>query len=232
MDDVNGAMATPAAVPIEPMEGDDHVAGGTEAAAPGEAQDDPIQSPAEGAAETAAENPAAAKGSEPKKPEGRVIPDKYEFRLPEGFVLNEESVIAVTPLLKELGVSQEKAQELADFHFKEMARVEGERAAAHADLIRQWQAETRKDVEIGGAKLNENLSYANRLISKFAGDEFISLMRETGLQHNVSFLRFMVKAGKALADDRFVSGSSGGAKPTTVSELGALWFPESLGGKK
>ena len=210
----------PAGAPIEAPEGEGNVSAQPAAAAPGAKADDPIQPPAGGADGTSADGKdgGAGQGEGQAQP---APPDKYEFKLPEGFVLNEDSVTELTPLLKKLNVPQKEAQELVD----------SERSEAHAALIKQWQDETRKDAEIGGQKLNENLSYANRFISRFAGAEFISLMRETGLQHNADFLRFMVKAGKALAEDRFVNGSSGGAKPSTVSELGNLWFPESLGGK-
>ena len=220
----------PAGAPIEMPEGEGNAAAQPAATAPGAKADDPIQPPADGAegAPAGGENGGGGQGKGSPQP---TVPDKYEFKLPEGFVLDEGSVAELTPLLKKLNVPQKEAQELVDFHFKEMARVDSERSAAHAALIKQWQDETRKDAEIGGQKLNENLSYANRFIAKFAGAEFISLMRETGLQHNADFLRFMVKAGRALAEDAFVNGSSGGAKPSTVSELGNLWFPESLGGK-
>lgn len=221
----------PEGAPIETLEPEGNAQAQPAAAAQGAQANDPIQPPAggTGGAPAGGENGGAGQGEGSPQP---AVPDAYEFQLPEGFVLNEDSVAELTPLLKKLNVPQKEAQELVDFHFKEMARVDSERSAAHAALIRQWQAETRKDAEIGGQKLNENLSYANKFISEFAGAEFISLMRETGLQHNVDFLRFMVKAGKALAEDHFVSGSSGGAAaPSTVNDMGKLLFPNSLGGK-
>ena len=54
------------------------------------------------------------KGEETVKEQEVVIPEKYEFTMPEGRELDVEMVEKVTPLFKELKISQEGAQKLAD----------------------------------------------------------------------------------------------------------------------
>ena len=65
-----------------------------------------------------------------------VVPEKYEFKLPEGMTLDSAKMAIVEPLFKELGLSQESAQKLVDYQIQaqkdEVKRAED----AH---VAQWE---------------------------------------------------------------------------------------------
>ena len=181
----------------------------------------------ESAAET---EPAGAVGSATEVQPS--APEKYDFTLPEGFIADEEALAEVTPLLRELNVPMDKAQALLDLHFKEQQRIENAKRVAQTEVIRGWGEELKKDPEIGGARLNENLSYANRLLKAHGTPELNRLLVETGLDRQPDMVRFLVKAGKALSEDRFVGNGKGDAVPQTLEELGQRMFKKSLGGNE
>ena len=159
-------------------------------------------------------------------------PEQYDFTFPEGFTADEEALAEVTPLLRELNVPMDKAQALLDLHFKEQQRIENAKRAAQTEVIRGWEEELKKAPEIGGARLSENLSYANRLLKAHGTPELNRLLVETGMDRQPDMVRFLVKAGKALSEDRFVGNGKGGAVPQTLEELGQVMFKKSLGGNE
>lgn len=184
----------------------------------------------ESAAETEAAGAAGAAGAATEVQPS--APEKYDFTLPEGFTADEEALAEVTPLLRELNVPMDKAQALLDLHFKEQQRIEDAKRAAQTEVIRGWGEELKKDPEIGGARLSENLSYANRLLKAHGTPELNRLLVETGMDRQPDMVRFLVKAGKALSEDRFVGNGKGGAVPQTLEELGQVMFKKSLGGNE
>lgn len=201
-------------------------------AAPLEAEQGQTPTP-ESAAETETAGAVGAAGAAESATEVQPsAPEKYDFTLPEGFTADEEALAEVTPLLRELNVPMDKAQALLDLHFKEQQRIEDAKRAAQIEVIRGWGEELKKDPEIGGARLSENLSYANRLLKAHGTPELNRLLVETGMDRQPDMVRFLVKAGKALSEDRFVGNVKGGAVPQTLEELGQVMFKKSLGGNE
>ena len=47
-----------------------------------------------------------------------IVPETYNFNVPDGFVLNESAIADFTPIAKELGLSNEKSQKLANVYAK------------------------------------------------------------------------------------------------------------------
>src|SRR5882757_137651 len=83
--------------------------------------------------------PPAKEGEGEKKPEAAVavVPEKYEFKFPEGYTLSEEGTKEVTALFKDLGLSQDSANKLMDYYGKNLL------ASAEAPY-KQW-ADTQKE---------------------------------------------------------------------------------------
>src|SRR5579863_3544340 len=51
------------------------------------------------------------------EPKPSAAPDKYtDFKAPDGYTLDPATIEAATPIFKELGLSQDAAQKLVDFH--------------------------------------------------------------------------------------------------------------------
>ena len=137
-------------------------------------------------------------------------PVKYEFRSPEGKQFDAEVMTAYSEVARELNLSQEAAQRVLDAMAPKMA----ERQMAQIEAIRTGWAESSKgDKEFGGEKLSENLSVAKKALDAFGTTELRTLLNESGLGNHPEVIRFMVRAGKAISEDRMVTGTKGAAKP-------------------
>ncbi len=160
------------------------------------------------AAETVASDQPAAEAKAEAKPQA--APEKYEFKAPEGKQFDAEVLTAYSEVARELNLSQEAAQRVLDAMAPKMA----ERQVAQIEAVKaEWANTSKTDKEFGGEKLSENLSTAKKALDAFGTTELRTLLNESGLGNHPEVIRFMVRAGKAISEDRFVAGTKGAAKP-------------------
>ena len=74
------------------------------------------------------------------------------------------------------------------------------------------------------AQVAENEAAVARAMRAFADEGFRKLMNESGLGNHPDVVRFVVKAGKAITDDRFIVGGNGGA---AKKDLAHRMFPNA-----
>jgi len=167
----------------------------------------------------AGKEPAPAAAEEAKAPaEAPKAPEAYEFKAPEGRVFDSEVMASYSQVAKELNLSQESAQRLLDAVGPKMA----ERQMAMIEATRNgWADNSKSDREFGGEKLSENLGVAKKALDAFGTTELRTLLNETGLGNHPELIRFMFRAGKAISEDRMVSGSATQAKagPRSFADL-------------
>ncbi len=147
------------------------------------------------------------------------VPEKYDFKPPEGMEFDEETINLYAEAAKEAGLSQEKADIILGKiapHLAQQQIKAVEKASA------EWEAASRADPEFGGDKLNENLSVAAKAIEQFATPELKTLLNESRLGNNPEVIRLFYRVGKAISEDGFVSAT--GAPQT--SDARAL-FPNT-----
>jgi hypothetical protein len=190
-----------------------------QAAAPGT---DTQGQPAAGAADQGAtgDKPAGddTKPDEDKKPAG--APEQYEdFTAPDGVTLDAEVTGEFKGLAKELGLTQEQAQKVADFGPKMLQRWQAKQAEALAETSAKWATETRADKDIGGDKLNENLATAKKALDAFGSPAIKTLLHESGLGNHPEVIRLLVNAGKAISEDRMVPGAKAAAEVSIEQRL-------------
>jgi hypothetical protein len=119
---------------------------------------------------------------------------------------------------KELNLSQDAAQRLLDAVGPKMV----ERQTAQIEAIRNgWADSSKSDREFGGEKLSENLGVAKKALDAFGTAELRTLLNETGLGNHPELIRFMFRAGKAISEDRMVTGAATQAKagPRSFADL-------------
>ena len=160
----------------------------------------------------AGKEPAPAVAEEAKAPaEAAKAPEAYEFKVPEGRTFDPEVMTAYSQVAKELNLSQEAAQRLLDAVGPKMA----ERQMAQVEAVRNgWAESSKTDREFGGEKLSENLSVAKKALDQFGTTELRALLNESGLGNHPEVIRFMYRAGKAISEDRMVTGAAAQAKPS------------------
>lgn len=154
-------------------------------------------------------------------------PEKYEaFKLPEGVTINEPVMAEFQGVAKDMGLSQEGAQKLIDFHAKtlqDFAKATGEeQEKAWKAVTDGWLEEAKNDKDFGGDKFNENVAVAKKALDAFdpLGQGKTSPLREmldaTGAGNNPALLKFLKAVGTAVGNDKIHVGSatsSDGVKP-------------------
>lgn len=196
---------------------------GTVSAAPAAASPAPEQqqaTPAETllsdapAAETKAETPAA----DDKAPAG--APEAYaDFTLPEGVKIAPEVLENLQTLAKDLNLPQDKAQKVADLGAQMAQRWATQAAEAHEATAAEWLATSQTDKEFGGDKLSENVAVAKKALDAFGTPELRNLLNETKLGNHPEVVRLLVRAGKAISEDKLVTGTNGTATaPRTLAD--------------
>ncbi|APY64451.1 peptidase [Salmonella enterica] len=171
--------------------------------------------PADG--EKPADKPAEEKD---QKQEG--APEKYEFQAAEGVELDTEALKDFEPVARDLNLTNEQAQKLVDAYPKILAGVQQRQAEAWQAQTEQWAADVKADKEIGGDKLTANLSAAQRALEQFGDPELKEYLNTTGLGNHPALVKAFIKVGKAMSEDKVVTGGheSGG------SDLISAFYPK------
>ncbi|MBT1783142.1 peptidase [Enterobacter hormaechei subsp. xiangfangensis] len=182
---------------------------------PGTEGDNPQENkPADG------DKPADKPDDKEQKQEG--APEKYEFTAGEGVELDTEALKDFEPVARELNLTNEQAQKLVDAYPKILAGVQKRQAEAWQAQTEQWAADVKADKEIGGDKLTANLSAGQRALDQFGTPELKEYLDSTGLGNHPALVKAFIKVGKAMSEDKVVTGGheSGG------SDLISAFYPK------
>jgi hypothetical protein len=156
----------------------------------------PAQEPAPAA--TPAAEPAATDKPAADKPQG--APEKYEFKYPEGYQVDEASLGEYSTAFKELGLTNEQAQRLVDMDAKRSASSSEAAIAAQKQQVETWVGELKSDPEFGGAKFEANVGIANKALAAFGSPELTQFFKETGLGNHPLLVKAFHKAGTQLGE--------------------------------
>jgi hypothetical protein len=182
------------------------VTGATEAAA--ETSETTEAGTAETTETTTEGQTEATAEAEQEKIEG--APEEYaEFTLPEGIELDTEITDQFKGVAKELNLTQEQAQRVVELG----AQMRQRDAEAIIATRQEWLDQSKSDTEFGGDKLDASLGVAKRAISAFGNDAFVQLLNQTGLGNHPEFIRFAMKAGKAVAEDEVITSGNKQSTP-------------------
>lgn len=144
-------------------------------------------------------------------------PEKYEFKPTEGVQFDDTVLAAYADVAKELDLPQDAAQKVLDKVAPVLAQRQLESLRATHD---GWVDSVKADKEIGGGKLDENLAIAKKALTTFGSPELVSFLRESGLGSHPEVVRFFLRAGKQISEDKMVTGSSGtGGKKDAATAL-------------
>lgn len=165
----------------------------------------------------------------------------YEITgLPDGVTLDAGAIAAVTPLARELNLSNEGLSKLAGVYAESVlpgvvsqvqTQMTDQINADVAELRKSWATEARTAVVGGkaedgtviapdpiyqGKTLKEVQGVAAKAIDRFAGPEFREFVDQNGLGNHPSLLRFAFLAGSAISEDTsFENGAGASAAPKT-----------------
>ena len=167
-----------------------------------------------------------------KATEPGVVPEKYDLKAPEGYEIDPKMVEEFTPIAKELGLTNEQAQKLADVWNKHSIESAEAPYKAYEEFRTKGRDEIVKDPALGDGKDNlkpevrTNISKVYdaigdaKLIEAFKAD-----MDLTGSGDRPSFVRVMNAVGKLLSEGTLVKGS--GASPLGQTSSGNAAKPSA-----
>ena len=153
-----------------------------------------------------------------------VVPEKYELKLPEGLNLDDKALGELTPVLKELKVTQGQLQGLVEKVYAPMLKKavdasHQESMSMYKEMVDGWKTESQKLI---GADKNK---LAN--IGKFVSlgnnkDEFQKMLNETGVGNHPVFVKFALEVMGKFSQDKFTEGIKTG-KPDGGIDLNKFY---------
>lgn len=171
--------------------------------------------------------------TEEKTEEKPAVPEKYEFKAPEGLELDPKAIEAVTPIFKELGLTQEQAQKLVDFQLARDKAVMDAGQEAFNEVNNGWRKEVIADKELGNGKDGlapaVSQAVANAINSMPNADAFRNVLDLTGVGNNPEFIRGMYAIAKNLGEGKHIVGRGpaepGQQKPGTARTAAQSIYP-------
>ena len=123
-----------------------------------------------------------------------VVPEKYEFNLPEGLQLTPEIESQFTEIAKATGMTQEQANGLIKLHSDLMLDVM-QQATRQKNA---WEAECKK----AGLTSPEKLQLAKNIVNTFDNTgEVMRVLVESGAAYHPAVLRMLQEMGSLLQED-------------------------------
>jgi len=165
-----------------------------------------------------AETTETKEGEETKedaKTEG--VPEAYEFKMPEGVEEDKALTAAISPVLKDLGLTQEQAQGLVDVY----AAQQQAQAEASAQAFKDFEANEQREMREAVRAIPDykNVVLNAKVAADFMAqtDEEKAYLNEDG--NNPVFLKMMARLGDQLGEGKFVEGDGGAGELSDAEKL-------------
>lgn len=144
---------------------------------------------------------------------------RYDFSLPEGMAIDEKLAEAMSPVLKDIGLTRGQAQALAGALAAHRQAEAANGSREWADIQTGWVNSAKKDAEIGGARWDTSVATAQGALARFGTPGLKAFLTESGGGNHPEVIRFMARVGNAIAEDRPESGGAGGGRPREAAHL-------------
>jgi hypothetical protein len=158
--------------------------------------------------------------SDAPKPEAAkpLVPEKYEFKLPKGSLLDEAAIGKIASHAREQGLSQKDAQAYLERQNELVNTFAESQRAEHLGRIESWKKEAEADQEIGGEAFKQNIDLASRVAKRFGSENFFKELSVSGLGNHPELVRTFVRIGRAMSPDELVVGSPMGNRPLAIED--------------
>ena len=143
------------------------------------------------------------------------VPEAYEFKMPDGYEMDETVGKEVSTLFKEIGLDQPSAQKLMDFYVAKATDAAEAPYRLWADTQKQWVNEIKADKDIGG-RLPEIKTTVAKAIDGLGdpklAQEFRQAMDITGAGNHPAFVKTFWKLAQMVTEPGHVSGKGPSAE--------------------
>lgn len=147
--------------------------------------------------------------------------------LPEGVEVDKDAVAALSPVAKELGLSNEGFSKIAQVYANQVlpkvteqvtSAIQSDIAATHAQWATEATELVKTDPTFGGKPLTEVQQLSAKAIDRFGGEDFRTFLNETGLGNHPAMLKFAYQAGTAISEDTSFERGTSAPRPKTSVE--------------
>lgn len=136
-------------------------------------------------------------------------PETYtDFTAPEGVTLDPAMIAEATPMFKDLGLSQESAQRLVDFHNKQLSAIQQDLAGRAEKMRTEWRDQVKA---AAGSKLDSMLVEIGRAKDKLPAEvrqAFTEALDYTGAGDHPAIFRAFYEFSKLVNEGTHVSGAA------------------------
>lgn len=174
--------------------------------------------------------------TEKKADEKPAVPEKYEFKAPEGYEYDPKKLAELEPVFKELGLSQEGAQKLMDVAGKEIATALSAPFEAYQTQRNEWRDSLIKDPAYGNGKDNLLPSVRQdigRVIDSLGelAPAFREAMDYTGVGDHPAFVKGIAALAKLVVEGKPASGNppAGGQNRPSAAQAMYPHLPSAAG---
>jgi|WetSurMetagenome_2_1015567.scaffolds.fasta_scaffold263859_1 hypothetical protein len=145
------------------------------------------------------------------------VPDKYEFKLPDGMTLEPETVNRVTPAFKAEGLTQKQAQAMMDLWISEQKVMDDNKAVAFKNFLDTSAKETMAAL---GANAKTELAYVAK-VKTMLSPETLEILNASGMGNQKSFILDLAKIGRMFSEEKLVD--TGRSVPATKDPADILY---------
>jgi len=154
-------------------------------------------------------------GDDVKESEDLEETAQYKLELSENSLMDNSFLEEIESFLVENNISEDVAKGMLNKQEEVLAKwVESKTEAIEAEKD-QWRDQVVNDKVMGGDNLKTTVENAKRVVGKYASEDFVNMLRETGYGDNPEFVRFVSAIGAAMSDDTLVSGKEFGGEKRT-----------------
>jgi succinate dehydrogenase flavin-adding protein (antitoxin of CptAB toxin-antitoxin module) len=155
------------------------------------------------------------------KAAAQAVPEKYEIKPPEGMSLDPTMMEKAAPLFKELKLSNEGAQKLANFYAETLKQMQQQQADGFKAFLENSKQETIKAL---GANYKQELAYAAKVRDRFLSTETVETLNAVGLANDVNLIKDLIKLGKLISEDKLVEGKR--VIPDSEKSAAEVMYPD------
>ncbi len=128
----------------------------------------------------------------------------YELELGKETLLEKSAVEDVESFAKENNLSKDTAQEILSKQEKAVSQWWEKAQSKHENQVDQWRKDVEADPVLGGENLERVTKQARSVVDKFASQEFVTMLKDTGYGNHPELVRFLSTIGKELSNDSLV----------------------------
>lgn len=163
---------------------------------------------------------------------------EYTYDAPEDFEVTEEvqqQLDNFADFATTIGISQDQFQQLIDYQQDRAASAMESVSGEYVARANSWAEDTKMDTELGGEKLNENLSVAKGAMEKFMSPsmgQMLGMPSEEnpvgmGLGNHPEVIRLFYRIGKAMQDSELILGDGKASDENALQRMYPTMFNQS-----